>query len=260
MAGGSLWADDISSCQTVVPKSLVQPWPITELKEFMVDELPSDYPYAVRKTSAVFHIPYFEFHGMGAPLNLDVGSGGDVYVDMTPGAYTLWGYTAEGWKRWVDMGEDVPQTLSNRWAVIHPGFKHILWISGGHTHRISWLKHGKASIHDTRRFAVQRRLMKIPSVGSKKDEETAHHEAAAILASLEDLKSTAKFTDLFSPVNIAGRTLGDPSGPVVSTGHQARDDVEIPNHPCFINPDPVSQARPHLTTKLKAFLVTTLPP
>ncbi|KAJ7124446.1 hypothetical protein C8R44DRAFT_734927 [Mycena epipterygia] len=62
-------------------KSLIQPWLQTKLKEFhiLAADLPADYPYIVPKgnggTLQSYQIPYFEFHGLGPPFNLDVGTG-----------------------------------------------------------------------------------------------------------------------------------------------------------------------------------------
>ena len=44
-------------------------------------------------------IPYHEWRGQGSPPN-DVGYPGDVYINMTPGKYSLYGRTNKGWVIW----------------------------------------------------------------------------------------------------------------------------------------------------------------
>ncbi|KAJ7476836.1 hypothetical protein B0H11DRAFT_2030872 [Mycena galericulata] len=265
------------------PKSLVQPWLVTELKEFMVDELPPLYPYTVRKGSSVYHhIPYFEFRGLGSPVGLDVGGGGDVYIDFTPGAYALWGYTAHGWKRWSDMGQSEAQSLSNKKAIIHPLFNYVLWIHvGPGGHRISWFKAARSKRYrDMRQWAKQLGLIEMPKVGAKKDEETSYREAAAILANL-DLKNPPNF-----PVSMLPSTSGlfeqgtkflsSRIESSTTTSTQGQNTIyTIPaswsppplehdikpkrEHPCIINPRPVSHVQPKITSKTKEIVVHRLP-
>lgn len=269
------------------PKSVVQPWLIAELKELKVDELPPRYPYSVRKTRSYHHVPYLEFHGLGTPLNLDVGRGGDVYIDLTPGAHALWGHTAQGWKRWCDIGESWAQASNTDWAVIHPLFSRILWISvRSHTHRIGWFKDGRNECLATRLWAGERGLVKMPAVGMRKEVQTAYSEAAAILANLDILNNAAKILAFIVPssagpsahvpekkfgriiLESVSETLGYSmiytrppswSPPPTELDIESEDDIAIIQHPYAINPPPVSHVQPQLKAKLKEILVAVLP-
>jgi hypothetical protein len=47
-------------------------------------------------------IPYHEWRGQGRPPN-DIGYPGDIYVDLTPGKYSLYGRTKSGWVPWTGL-------------------------------------------------------------------------------------------------------------------------------------------------------------
>ncbi|KAJ6579666.1 hypothetical protein DFH09DRAFT_846047, partial [Mycena vulgaris] len=71
-----------------------------------VPTLPPEYPYRIDPVKGSYRVPYFQFSGRGPPTDgLDVGTEGDIYLDLTPGAHSLYGKTAAGWMRWSDPGD-----------------------------------------------------------------------------------------------------------------------------------------------------------
>ncbi|KAJ7983184.1 hypothetical protein DFH06DRAFT_1172605 [Mycena polygramma] len=229
------------------PKSLVQPWLIIELKELKVpfDDIQPDYPYSIPKAglgpNAKGRIPYFEFRGVGSPLDLDVGSPGDVYIDLTPEAYALWGHTADGWKRWIDMGDPAAPALGSMiWAVRHPFVPYSLWVCVTGTtqkNHISWFKN-LYYVRSTRQWAERLGLYEPVVGGAKKDIQTACKEASAMLGQLDDLFGLQS-PDLEYDANLLQTAT-----------------PELPDHPHLID---ASTVHPHLAVKLKSFTVHDLP-
>ncbi|KAF7354595.1 hypothetical protein MSAN_01372800 [Mycena sanguinolenta] len=116
------------------PVSRVQPDIRAKRRGFHVRDLPPSYPYHINRENTSYRIPFLEFSGLGPPPDdLDVGTEGDVYLDLTPGVYALYGKIASGWKRWVDTGEPVGTSwLNSDWVVKHPHLEGFgLWISLG---------------------------------------------------------------------------------------------------------------------------------
>ncbi|KAJ7650993.1 hypothetical protein FB45DRAFT_889288 [Roridomyces roridus] len=248
--------------------SLVQPWLTSELKHFSVETLPVNYPHQTSRESgsgasdARHKILYFEFHGVGPPHDLDVGSPGDVYVDLTPGAFALWGYTKKGWKQWVDMGQDGKSTLSNEWAVLHPVFgDRVLWIGVQPAHCISWFDEGWRKVHASRRWALDRDLMGVtPREVGIKAKAVALKEAATMLAKLKPLREIPEFPE--SILRAREKRLNPPrqrSLSPLSDCSSIEGDVAV-EHPCNMNPKPTSRVQPQIKVELKNFLAgNTLP-
>jgi hypothetical protein len=88
------------------PKSRLQPTVAVELKSTQVEialNIPQNYPYKLTLDGDKPNrakIPYYEWRGRGPPPG-DVGYPGDVYLDLTPGAYALYAYTLGKWVKWV---------------------------------------------------------------------------------------------------------------------------------------------------------------
>ncbi|KAJ7683833.1 hypothetical protein B0H17DRAFT_1204820 [Mycena rosella] len=264
------------------PESVVQPSLIAELKELKVpkEDIPPDYPYIIHRGNVRYRVPYFEFYGMGPPSNLDVGGGGDVYIDITPDQKALWGHTAQGWKRWLDIGDSsLGKTSGDRWVVSHPFFDYSLWISTRGGLHIAWIKHGSPVVRETRRWAVQQGLLNIPLQGVRKEEETAYREAAAMLAQLDILQGIPSFSGPVSSNRSAtvSRSSSPTSPHVPTTDWESLDytippgwspppeddfkpQIHMPQHPCVANPHPISLVQPHITSSVKSFTVSTLPP
>ncbi|KAJ7165686.1 hypothetical protein C8R43DRAFT_1165221 [Mycena crocata] len=254
------------------PKSLLQPWLIANLREFTADatQISPDYPYALRRRGTEeLHIPYFEFHGLGSPFNLDVGSGGDVYIDHTPGAYALWGNSSQGWKQWVDMGDTPEETLSNSWAIRHPFVDCSLWLSAdprNHTGSptvctISWFKdtpNGEI-IARLRKWVEQEKIFETHvGVVETKSEETPRREAAAILARIQTL------TDIKFPAFVVPSSTTLPwvahNLKTESRTSQYNPGASKPDHPCIIAPFSRSLVQPHIRITQKVIFVPTVPP
>ncbi|KAJ7166091.1 hypothetical protein C8R46DRAFT_1097052, partial [Mycena filopes] len=255
--------------------STVQPWLVAILKEFRLPlrDVPPDYPYTIEgPTTGLSRIPYFEFHGLGPPLDLDVGMGGDIYVDLTPGAFALWGKTARGWKRWLDMGVYHTRALDSGSSVRHPFFAYSLWISTRGVHSLSWYKMtgGGRTVDATRSDFINEGLFTMPKVGLPKAESTACREASAMLAHIADpgvpefpawalsaaLKRAAAVVVPTPPTRTPamGGVRVEQKSPVWS-----RPAVVLPEHPCVLNPRPTSLMRPKISVKLKGFVLRTLP-
>lgn len=75
---------------------------------------------------------YHEFRGVGAPPE-DIGDVGDIYFDLTPESYAVYGRYPKLWIKWEQVvGKDGP--FSNRGLLSHPFLTDkYLWInkSGG---------------------------------------------------------------------------------------------------------------------------------
>ncbi|KAF7354613.1 hypothetical protein MSAN_01374700 [Mycena sanguinolenta] len=69
------------------------------------DTFPGRYPYLLPSVERLendrfLHVPYFEFHGPGSPP-ADIGTPGDVYIDITRGVQALYARSEEDWSRWT---------------------------------------------------------------------------------------------------------------------------------------------------------------
>lgn len=84
------------------PKSAIQPDLIVLHRTFQHRHLSKhtkNYPYDLETSEFTVH--FFEFRGYGSPPS-DVGTPGDIYIDMTSEAYALYAMVTPGsWKRWV---------------------------------------------------------------------------------------------------------------------------------------------------------------
>ncbi|KAJ7606688.1 hypothetical protein FB45DRAFT_1068360 [Roridomyces roridus] len=174
------------------PVSRIQPKITSKLKWLPVAELPPDYPWHIAPLSnGRFKIPYWLFSDCGPPsANLDVGTPGDVYLDLTPGAHALYGKTADGqWTRWSDTNASLGwkrQWPQSEWIVNHPHLPNrALWVTialSGPNGTISWYR-GTSSALQSRRAVYERGLAKDTTC---KSVETIQSEAAAILVYLLD--------------------------------------------------------------------------
>ncbi|KAJ6473123.1 hypothetical protein C8R45DRAFT_936156 [Mycena sanguinolenta] len=175
------------------PVSDVQPQISVKRNGFRVRDLPPSYPYEIHENNKSYRIPFFEFSGLGAPTSdLDVGTEGDVYLDLTPGRYALYGKAASGWKRWMDTGETIGVSWPNSdWLVKHPHFEdYALWISLGEADRprsqrhIGWFKVGtvKAQRRVINKLGlVGMQKLKVKKGVPMKSEYTMQYEAHKIL-------------------------------------------------------------------------------
>ncbi|KAJ6453290.1 hypothetical protein C8R47DRAFT_1254393, partial [Mycena vitilis] len=82
------------------PASRLKPEVTFTLKHIRMcaEKIPASYPYALLPIDGLYRntglyefvpVPLFEFCGTGTPLT-DIGTPGDVYMDLTPGAHALY--------------------------------------------------------------------------------------------------------------------------------------------------------------------------
>ncbi|KAJ7661432.1 hypothetical protein DFH06DRAFT_1325724 [Mycena polygramma] len=106
------------------PASRLKPEVTFTLKyiKMCTDKIPANYPYALPPIDGLYRntglyeflpVPFFEFCGTGAPP-ADIGTPGDVYIDLTPGAHALYSKSEEDWARWAG-----PASLD---SLSHPHF------------------------------------------------------------------------------------------------------------------------------------------
>ncbi|KAJ7210638.1 hypothetical protein B0H12DRAFT_1157423 [Mycena haematopus] len=88
------------------PKSTLKPDTTFTLKymKMNAETIPARYPYALPAIEGLYStlylpVPFFEFRGAGAPP-ADLGTQGDVYINVTPGAHALYAKCEEDWARW----------------------------------------------------------------------------------------------------------------------------------------------------------------
>ncbi|KAJ7775655.1 hypothetical protein DFH07DRAFT_1056810 [Mycena maculata] len=144
------------------PVSRIQPHITSTQKEITVPALPARYPYHLELVNGSYRIPYLQFLGRGPPTeNLDVGTPGDVYLDLTPGAFALYGKTATGWQRWYDSGDTFQGNKwpDADWVVKHPHLDDFgLWVTfsqtDGEPGHIRWYK-GTGSPKNARSMALK---------------------------------------------------------------------------------------------------------
>ncbi|KAF8169035.1 hypothetical protein K438DRAFT_243438 [Mycena galopus ATCC 62051] len=266
------------------PKSIVQPWLIAESKvlKILTRDIPPNHPYynlsASQSGEKTLSIPYFELHGLGSPLTLDVGSGGDVYLDLTPGAHALWGKTSKGWQRWIDMGtagDSRRKLLSNGWAVKHPLLEYSLWLGTNTQNQqyVGWLRsigdwRPAEPLRRTRDWASQLGLFKMPRIGITKGIAEAEREAAAMLeksglAPVQRFKALQPISSAAAPLGAVAEIQPKPQAPQPIPPSRVppltNGDVTRPQHPCFMNPNPVSLIQPQITVKQRGFIVHSLP-
>ncbi|KAJ7815971.1 hypothetical protein B0H14DRAFT_3475737 [Mycena olivaceomarginata] len=169
-------------CGDSLPTSEQQPALTATVRYFTInrEKLVSDYPYEISPSAGkkvhveVFRIPYCEISGLGPPpADLRNSHLGDIYVDLSPAQYAVYGRVADGtWKRWYD-----PQPFHKTEAAIvkHPHFRHrLLWCSDAVG--ISWFV--STTVHSNQERA---KLKGLVSADVDKTEETKWREAAAII-------------------------------------------------------------------------------
>ncbi|KAJ7499906.1 hypothetical protein FB451DRAFT_1430517 [Mycena latifolia] len=233
-----------------------------------------DYPYIVERVAVQYRyrIPYFEFHGLGPPTDLDVGGPGDVYVDLGPGEMALWGHTAhaQGWQQCLDICDAYGKPSDNRWVNRHPFFDYSLRISTAGGIHIAWLK--KAMYPGTHGAGVAQHAF-----GGC--EEATCREVSAILVELDNLNDLPQTLAVPSPNFLGSSDIlvkrgrsGSPSihppppaadwesldctiAPSWSPPLEDKPEQEVlkPLHPCFANPTPVSFVQPEITSRIKTF-------
>ncbi|KAK7026550.1 hypothetical protein R3P38DRAFT_2527669 [Favolaschia claudopus] len=230
------------------------------------------------------HIPYLELHGTGSPISLDIGIEGDVYLDLTPGKYALWGRTAQGWKRWVDhVGDLTEEPFAQPWSVKHPFLDCYLWLGTTPEGKqyIGWFDRNDnnsfASVTRTRRWALSLGLpIEMPNYDSGEHLQIAYREAAVMLSRMNNLGPARTFKALVAPnyhqQSFALRRLIVETGSEQNSLQLDKQDSEIqppspnmkaiekPEHPCYRTPKPRSHLQPQITVKCRGFIITTLPP
>ncbi|KAF8156259.1 hypothetical protein K438DRAFT_1942836 [Mycena galopus ATCC 62051] len=93
------------------PSSRLKPNTVFSLKyiKMYTKSIPANYPYALPPIDGLYGkvkvfeylpLPFFEFRGAGAPP-ADLGTPGDVYIDLTPGAHALYCKCEEDWACWA---------------------------------------------------------------------------------------------------------------------------------------------------------------
>jgi hypothetical protein len=94
------------------PRSKLKPDTTSTLKYIKMcgGTIPTTYPYALPLVPGLYAqkgtvyeylpVPFFEFRGSGAPP-ADLGTPGDVYIDLTPDAHALYCKSEEDWTRWA---------------------------------------------------------------------------------------------------------------------------------------------------------------
>ncbi|KAF7354609.1 hypothetical protein MSAN_01374200 [Mycena sanguinolenta] len=89
------------------PRSRLKPDTVFRLKYIKMawEAIPGRYPYVLPSIEGLYNdkflpVPYFEFHGAGAPP-ADIGTPGDVYIDITRGVQALYARSEEDWSRWT---------------------------------------------------------------------------------------------------------------------------------------------------------------
>ncbi|KAJ6473143.1 hypothetical protein C8R45DRAFT_407603 [Mycena sanguinolenta] len=108
------------------PSSRLKPDTTVRIRyiKMALDTIPDKYPYALPSIEGLYNdkflpVPFFEFHGAGAPP-ADIGAPGDVYMDVTRGGQVLYARSEEDWARWTPCAP-MEQLLC------HPHF-----VEGGH--------------------------------------------------------------------------------------------------------------------------------
>ncbi|KAF8130044.1 hypothetical protein K438DRAFT_863810 [Mycena galopus ATCC 62051] len=95
------------------PSSRLKPGITSSLKymKMVNNAVPANYPYALPPVEGLLYghkasvhqylpVPFFEFRGAGAPP-ADLGTPGDVYINLTPTAHALYCKAEEDWARWA---------------------------------------------------------------------------------------------------------------------------------------------------------------
>ncbi|KAJ7210639.1 hypothetical protein B0H12DRAFT_1157425 [Mycena haematopus] len=110
------------------PTSQLKPDTTATLKyiKLWTNAIPTNYPYFLPPIEGLYGrgkeatvreylpVPFFLFCGPGTPPT-DLGTPGDVYIDLTPGAHALYCKCEEDWARWTPGG--APEAL-----LCHPHF------------------------------------------------------------------------------------------------------------------------------------------
>ncbi|KAJ7740561.1 hypothetical protein B0H16DRAFT_54303 [Mycena metata] len=148
----------------------------------------SDYPYDINPFQGKWHSPksnYEQYHvsyckisGRGPPpADLTNATPGDIYIDLSPEAYAVYGKVAasesgSAWKRWFDPQ---PKLRDDAVMVKHPYFHNrVLWCSP--TSGINWF--AADAVRPIQDRAVEARLV---STIAGKTEATKWKEAAAVI-------------------------------------------------------------------------------
>ncbi|KAJ7815974.1 hypothetical protein B0H14DRAFT_3744686 [Mycena olivaceomarginata] len=122
------------------PRSRLKPDTTSTIKyiKMYAGAIPTTYPYALPLVPGLYGqkgtvyeyrpVPFFEFRGSGAPP-ADLGTPGDVYIDLTPDAHALYCKSEEDWARWAGPAEAATEQLchphfvderQSRYVNLHP--------------------------------------------------------------------------------------------------------------------------------------------
>ena len=82
---------------------------MTETPNSQIAQYPRSFNVAVSPDQASRHetkckVEYFEYQAFGQPLQ-NLGTIGDIYVDLTKGSHMLYAKVEDGWKRWPGPGQ-----------------------------------------------------------------------------------------------------------------------------------------------------------
>ncbi|KAJ7124450.1 hypothetical protein C8R44DRAFT_734931 [Mycena epipterygia] len=236
-----------------LPASAQQPDLATEVRSFMLDRQPLDYQYDItpvpgKKARVLcYHVPFYQISGLGPPPDDLTGANpGDVYIDLTPNHFALYGKVADGsWKRWFDPQ---PGEKTDENSVKHPHFRsRKLWCSTANG--VSWFVWGTV-----RRNQDRARERKLVSQSVFKDQEMRWREASVLIRS--SLAELAKLEQ---------QKLKEPSKAVAENSRRGRSATHSWSPPFETSPSPVLGKRKnrenepdfdpeHHTSNLKKFI------
>ncbi|KAJ6544338.1 hypothetical protein B0H19DRAFT_1380620 [Mycena capillaripes] len=161
------------------PTSMLKPETTFTLKYIKMasDKVPANYPYALPPVDGLYRnvglleflpVPFFEFRGPGAPP-ADVGTPGDVYIDLTPNAHALYSKSEEDWTRWAGPA-----------AIEMPSHPHF--VDGGRA-RYLWF-HPQQGVEWVCARTIMRRQQVLRTAGLLKAVHTASAQSSLDLASM----------------------------------------------------------------------------
>jgi hypothetical protein len=141
--------------------------------------IPTTYPYALPLVPGLYGqkgtvyeyrpVPFFEFRGSGAPP-ADLGTPGDVYIDLTPDVHALYCRSEEDWARWAGPAEAATEQLC-------------------HPHFVDWKQSRYVNLHPEQgpewvcRQTVVRRQQALRAAGILEDSHADSPQAGLRLAS-----------------------------------------------------------------------------